>query len=382
MQVFVRGDSAACLVELCGVSMIERLLRTLQRLGFTSAAIVKANENVRAHLASQSWARDKLALELVEQLSGGGLFLQADCYLDPRILAALMKRSRPAVVIDSNPPAERLPLLSNVPRLADAFVVGPRILGEPVETFDVATINAYIRSMRRTIHPIWFPAPSPANIACAEDLILDSATKGTPDIPSILQAPLETWITRHLCRTRVTPNAVTIFSSAMGAVMTVLFARGYLWAGLLLALVFGVLDGVDGKLARVKMETTAAGEWEHYIDHALEFSWWLALGYSLGALPFGWLIIGGDLLGKLVSHPVKLHTGKPLYDFSRFEQRLRLVGARRDIYVGMLLIGMIVGAPRLAFIACGWWSIITAAIQSVRSVYICFFTPRQQPLGA
>lgn len=375
MHVFVRADSPDCLIEVCGVSMIERLLRTLQRLGVALVAIVKPNDAVRTHLARKSWARDELQLEFVEDCSDG-LVLRGDYYFDARILRALLKRTTPTVVIDTEPPSERQSLLGG------EHVIGAEIAGDGRDTFDIASINAYIPSMRRTIHPIWFPAPSQENVRRAEDLILDSATKGTPDIPSILQAPVETWITRHLCRTKITPNAVTLFSSAMGAAMIVLFAIGHLWIGLLLALAFGVLDGVDGKLARVKVETTEAGEWEHYIDHALEFSWWLALGYSLGALPFGWLIIAGDLLGKIVNHPVKLHTGKPSHDFSRFEQRLRLIGARRDIYVGILLFGMIAGAPRIAFIACGLWSIITAAIQSVRSVYICFFTPRQEPLGA
>jgi phosphatidylglycerophosphate synthase len=41
--------------------------------------------------------------------------------------------------------------------------------------------------------------------------------------------------------------------------VTVLYALGYLWAGALLALIIGVLDGLDGKLARLKVQMTKAG---------------------------------------------------------------------------------------------------------------------------
>ena len=150
-----------------------------------------------------------------------------------------------------------------------------------------------------------------------------------------------------------------------------------------MALAFGILDGVDGKLARVKVETTDIGKWEHYADHALEYAWWLALAWSLSAsnkLQYAWLfgalVIAGDLLGKIVTRPVKAHTGKPSHDFSPFEQRLRLIGGRRNIYIFMLLIGLSFGMPALSFAAIGIWSMVTALIQAVRAVYICFFTPR------
>ena len=59
----------------------------------------------------------------------------------------------------------------------------------------------------------------------------------------------------------------------------ILFASGHLWWGRVLALLVGVLDGVDGKLARTKFETTESGKSEHSLDYLIELSWWTALAY-------------------------------------------------------------------------------------------------------
>ena len=390
--VLAAGDGS--LVRLCGISMVERALRNLQRLGFSSAMVLNAPEGIRLELEGRrSWARNKLRLEFATEIPNDqGLLLcvPGDVYCDVRILAALLKCSVPIVAVDSNPPTERRLLLKTASRFQNELACGVRLSHSTavdqsggVATLDVATLPAYIGSIRRTIHPLWFPAPATQHVKLAERLILDAATKGTPDVPSILQAPIETWITRQICKGGISPNQVTLFTALLGILITIQFYRGQWWSGLLMAIGFGILDGVDGKLARVKVETTDLGAWEHYVDHALEYSWWLALAASLHTsrqLPHAWLfgllVIAGDLLGKIVTRPVKTHTGKPSHDFSLFEQRLRLIGGRRDIYISMLLLGLVVGQPGPAFAAIGCWSLITALIQTVRSIYICFFTPR------
>lgn len=64
-----------------------------------------------------------------------------------------------------------------------------------------------------------------------------------------------------------------------GLSVTLLYASGYLWAGALVALAVGVFDGVDGKVARLKVQTTRIGKGEHVLDYCIEMSWWAALGY-------------------------------------------------------------------------------------------------------
>ena len=389
----VFASEPGSLVRICGISMLERTLRVLQRLGFSSAIVLNATPEARSELTAFSWARKKVRLEFASEIPDGSdpfLFVRGDVYCESRILGALLGCSVPTVAIDSNPPPERRLLLATALRFRNELFCGAWIAhsvvlqeSDDIAVLDVAKLPAYIGSIRRTIHPLWFPAAAPQNGRLAEDLILDAANKGTPDIPAILHAPIETWITRQISDTGITPNHVTLFATFLGILITIQFCRDQWWSGLLMAIAFGILDGVDGKLARVKVETTEIGRWEHYVDHALEYSWWLALAWSLDrnnhldhAWFFGFLVIAGDLLGKIVTRPVKAHTGKPSHDFSPFEQRLRLVGGRRNIYICMLVIGLLAGVPEFAFAAVGCWSIITAVIQSVRSIYICYFTPR------
>ncbi len=64
-----------------------------------------------------------------------------------------------------------------------------------------------------------------------------------------MRAPIEKWPVSHICRTTITPNQIRLGTGVLGLSVTLLYALGYLWAGALLALIIGVLDGVDGKLA-------------------------------------------------------------------------------------------------------------------------------------
>ncbi|HEX8078536.1 MAG TPA: hypothetical protein VF511_12035 [Chthoniobacterales bacterium] len=62
-QLVIIADAPDALVELFGVSMLERLLRVVQRLGFREATIIsRAPDEIAAHLAKPSWARAEVAV--------------------------------------------------------------------------------------------------------------------------------------------------------------------------------------------------------------------------------------------------------------------------------------------------------------------------------
>src|SRR5437868_8249794 len=65
------ADAPEALMELCGLSLLERLLRILQRLGFGRAIVVSSTpESVGAELANDSWAREKIIANLVPRVNG------------------------------------------------------------------------------------------------------------------------------------------------------------------------------------------------------------------------------------------------------------------------------------------------------------------------
>ncbi|MGH8100475.1 MAG: hypothetical protein ACREIW_04200, partial [Chthoniobacterales bacterium] len=57
----VLADAPGALVELCGISILDRLLRMLQRCDVSRATIFSATPDlIRQHLARPSWARRDL----------------------------------------------------------------------------------------------------------------------------------------------------------------------------------------------------------------------------------------------------------------------------------------------------------------------------------
>ena len=276
-RVLILPEGTAALVQVCGISILERLLRTLQRVGVRDVTVLTRDTAVAEHAAASSWARAELAVTVRDSTAPDGaaktLVLTA-AYYDGRLLQALLACEETTVLIDSAPPAAVQPLLhrrqsgTSAFFCRAAFVEGEwlrslstsepifDLLSKAAERHQLKVLDAnrqpgYIVDLRRTVRPLWFPAPPPEFVGLAERIVLDAAQNGTLDLPAKLHAPIETWIVARLCRTKITPMQITLFTAAISAVVTVFFATGRLVAGTLLALAVGILDGLDGKQARV-----------------------------------------------------------------------------------------------------------------------------------
>lgn len=409
------ADAPEALVELCGVNLLERLLRILQRLGFPRAVVFSSTpEIIGAEVAKPSWAREKIIVHVVpnptgsltpEQIleqspSGHLLIVPANIYCDARLVAALCGKDSSAALIDSNPPEfarylVRNPcgpalvtksFLSMLPPTAPLLEqLKASIDNGTIDIVDAAHEDDYIVSMRRHVRPVCFSVSlQQQDCRVAERAILDSAQKGTLDLPAYFHAPIETRIISLLCKTRVTPNQITIAGLFIGFSATAAFALGYTGIGLLAALIFGIVDGLDGKQARVKIETTERGKWEHHLDYLIENSWWAVIAFHLWrsaqfpkAFYFLALLIASHLLDEFAKRRAKIAKGRLLDDLTPFDRAFRLIAARRNIYVWMLACGFLLGAfPQSYAIICGW-AAFSAAIHLVRSIWICNVRSRQ-----
>ena len=424
-QLIILADAPDALCVLFGISLLERLLRVVQRLGFHEAIILSNSpEDVGAHLKKPSWARADIALSfrprnagavrVSEVATGGGrnLVVSAGFYYDARLLKALAEQSATTLLVDSAPPPDCAFLWQNCragaspaqPRASGALALQTPLPAAAlidrdwlsrqdhaaalmdqlfsdaatgrIEACDAARQPTYVMALRKQVRPVFFPAPSPNLIAVAERFPRDVAQNGVLDFPGLLDSPIEDWIVARLCRTSITPNQVTFVAMLIGLVVTALFATDHLWWGVALAYTIEVLDGVDGKLARTKVETTTAGHWEHVVDYCIELSWWTALAYDFHAENLGsaygllLLLVGSDLVDRLAKRAVKKKVGRNLDDVSNIDRFVRCIGGRRNINIWILIAALALGDAANGFVLICWWGAATAAAHIIRAIQI------------
>jgi phosphatidylglycerophosphate synthase len=419
--LLILADSPDALTDLCGISLLERLRRIVRKLGFGEAIILSNSVEIMArHAGQSSWHRGEIALKFHERKTeevtigdvldcigattlppdGRVLIVSAGFYYDERLLRVLAEAQSESALIDSDPPSVIAPLLENsdahsVGRLLCATLLSSQwfsgknraaalaqevtldTMTGQIASVDAAQEPAYVESMRRNLRPVFFPAPSPERRLVAERFLRETTQSGVLDFPALVHAPIEKWIVSHLCRTSITPNQITLGTGILGLSVTLLYAFGHLSVGALLALLVGILDGVDGKLARLKVQTTRIGKGEHLLDYFVEMSWWAALAYhfhATGQVRYAyviWLIFFAcDSLERLAKRSVKLRVGRSIDDVSRFDRFVRYVAGRRNIYTWLFTFCLLTGIPATGFILLCWWGMATAAVHIFRALQI------------
>lgn len=114
-----------------------------------------------------------------------------------------------------------------------------------------------------------------------------------------------TWLTltyycaRPLARRGVGPNLVTVAGGLVSGVVPVLawLAGGWLWLGVVVVVVSGLLDNVDGAVAALTDRTTA---WGYVLDSVVDRisdGWYLLALWLLGAP--AWLCVAGGVVTML-----------------------------------------------------------------------------------
>ena len=202
--LLIVADSPEALTDLCGISLLERMRRNALHLGFREAMILSNSvKAVAAHVANESWHRADVSLTFRERTGakvtvgdildclaalrvasdGRILIVFAGFYCDERLLRSLADAQTTSALIDSDPPSIIAPLLENSDtrssgRLLCAALLSSEwlsrknragILVEEITSdtmagriarVDAARQQAYVGSMRRSVRPVFFPAPS------------------------------------------------------------------------------------------------------------------------------------------------------------------------------------------------------------------------------
>jgi len=256
----------------------------------------------------------------------------------------------------------------------------------PQETASVE--NHQLRKRERPFMERLEPATAPA----LERASYQGAYKGVTDILTKYLWPEWAFhLTRLAARWGLSPNQVTAISLVFCIAATAAFWTGLYWLGLALALVMMVLDTVDGKLARC---TITSSKWGNIFDHGIDLVhppfWWWAWGAGLAtygrplsdAAFWGCMaaILGGYVVQRLIEGAFIGLFGIHIHVWRRFDSRFRLVTARRNPNMPILLAFLAVGRPDWGLIAVAAWTVISLLVHLVQLLQALAARARGRPV--
>ncbi len=369
-----------------GLTPVQRLVRSLELEGVLEIRVLSAVPQEESALGArrpstrariQLLAREAPLSDTLRCLPplAPVLALDARLVVDRRILRALLDAEKPLVVWPTPPAAGELARV----RLARLDAQRLELLGRPLadvrdgDLLDPRSLSVHLEEMRGPVPILLLDVSTPADAALAEGTLVRSTQKNVMDAPARWIDPLpEDWLLRRLAPTAVTPNHVTTAGVALGALAAGLLWGGWLWAALPSMLVVGWLDGVDGKLARLKLHYSRLGELEALLDFAVENAWWIALtafearGRGAAAYLAGAALLGGNLADEIAYTIGHARLGRALDLLSPGDRAFRLVAGRRNIYVWVMCLAALASAPWHGFVACGMWALATASVHGMR----------------
>jgi phosphatidylglycerophosphate synthase len=239
-----------------------------------------------------------------------------------------------------------------------------------------AQLNAELRKREQPFLMIL----EPASVRTAERASYFGAYKGVTDLLTKYLWP--EWalvLTRFAARLGISPNAVTAIGALLCVVTTILFWRGDYWIGMATALGFMVLDTVDGKLARC---TITSSRWGNIFDHGIDLIhppfWWyawgvglMAYGRPLDARTFATVmavIVLGYVVQRVIEGAFMRLYGMHIHVWEKVDSDFRLITARRNPNMVILLASLLLGRPDLGLIAIAIWTMVSCLFHLVRLV--------------
>ena len=222
----------------------------------------------------------------------------------------------------------------------------------------------------------WVDIDTKKDLDRAKELLAEHSQKkrGASDfVAHYLNRPIENKIVYLISDSRITPNQLTILTNVLAYIVTALFFFGYLLTGAILTFVVGIVDGLDGKLARTRGCSTKLGLMEHVFDLLYEFSWLIALALFLSrsqdSMPLVLTACSITFIAfyRFCYDQFGRAMGVSLDVYGRFERAFRRVAGRRNIYNVYILVGVLLGVPLYSLIGILVHSALTAVVYAYRA---------------
>lgn len=306
--------------------------------------------------------------------SGRVLLLRADWAFELRALQGLLKMDG-LLVSDGGPVAGYLDAGVAAEGVAALEAGGER--GLPV--FGIEALQSFERDLRKTEAPLVAPVTESGRNAL-EDRLYGASYKGITDFVTKWWWPRPAKAGVRWCaRAGVSPNMVTTAGFLLMLATCVLFYLGHYAPGLALGWLMTYLDTVDGKLARVTVQSSRIG---HLLDHGMDIVhppfWYWLWGLSLVDFEPVAGIAQSDLYvaiftayigGRVVEALFNMLGDTSIFAWRPFDAYFRLYTARRNPCLVLLTFSWAIGDPALGLWLVAGWTVLSTLVMLLRFAY-------------
>jgi phosphatidylglycerophosphate synthase len=295
---------------------------------------------------------------------------------DPAWLSAFRDKPGEVLVKDGHPVLAHVPATGDAAPLLASMLSGDRYRGS-LEQVDADTSDFSYHKLRKRERPFVMRL-DPTDAEPVERAAYDASYKGVTDVLTLyLWRGLAFYLTRWAARAGLTPNLITAIGFALCVAAFFLFMAGWYWTGIAAGFGFMVLDTVDGKLARC---TGQSSRWGNLFDHGVDlihppFWWWAwAEGLQAYGRPFErvyeLLIVGAIVFGYVAQRVIEgifvRRYGMHIHVWQQLDSRFRLITARRNPNMVILVASLLAGRPDLGIELVALWTLLSLIFHAVR----------------
>ncbi|WP_310469035.1 CDP-alcohol phosphatidyltransferase family protein [Sphingomonas sp.] len=309
---------------------------------------------------------------------GRAAVIASDGYAwDPAWLKEIVRRPGTLLTLAGQPVLAHLPGGFAVADGAAAMAAGRAEPFAGLDRLAAENIELSNAELRKRDRPFVLPL-DPANPEPVERAAYDAAYKGVTDALTLyLWRRPAFHLTRWAARAGIDPNTVTAVGALLCLLAFILFWNGYYWSGIAAGFAFMVLDTVDGKLARCTGTSSPLG---NFLDHGIDLVhppfWWWAWAHGLAA--YGTplepvyaamllaAIVGGYIAQRVIEGVFIRRFGMHIHVWQRIDSQFRLVTARRNPNMAILVAAMLIGRPDVGFELVALWTVLSLIFHAVR----------------
>jgi phosphatidylglycerophosphate synthase len=310
---------------------------------------------------------------------------------DPAWLAAIAARPGSVLTLGGRAVLAHLPEAYPAGPMIDAMKAKSAWEGTGLDVLEAETAQLSYHKLRKRDRPFVMVLDA-ANPEPVERAAYDAAYKGVTDALTLyLWRKPAFYLTRWAANAGLTPNMVTAVGAIFCLLAIYLFWIGQYWPGIAAAFTFMVLDTVDGKLARC---TGTSSHWGNIFDHGIDlvhppFWWWAwAEGLHRYGTPIEPVlstmllaaIIFGYIAQRIIEAIFVRRFGMHIHVWSKLDSKFRLVTARRNPNMVILVVSLIFRRPDIGLELVALWTLVSLIFHAVRLAQANALRDRGRPV--